>query len=220
MNESRDGIAALWTDVFSLCQAVLGFDVHWLHLYHGHSDGPYSDTCPSGCPDWLHGGLHPLSPLRPVFGELVNFFFSLSLSLNSCSEKTTSHVSPILLTYPLFCSQYLSLCVRQYLEVGGSGETYFCMMRFFSITPPMIPGGLWTTWSPPLLSDNVGFPYERVGEEALPGGAAGLPPHCPLGEPGIRSSVQTPSLGFGMDLLSPQPLCFHCWNGPGESPWN
>ena len=101
MNESRDGIAALWTDVFFLCQAVLGFDVHWLHLYHGHSDGPYSDTCPSGCPDWLHGGLHPLSPLRPVFGELVNFFF-LSLSelllrenYQSCLTDS-AHISSVL----------------------------------------------------------------------------------------------------------------------------
>ena len=77
MNELRDETAALWTDAYFLCQAVLGFDVHGLHLYHGHSDGSYSDICPGRHPDWLHGGLHPLSPLRPIFGELVN---SLSLS--------------------------------------------------------------------------------------------------------------------------------------------
>lgn len=109
--------------------AVLGSDVRRLHLRHGRSDGSDSGMCPSGGPDGLHGGLHPLSPLRPVL-------------------------------------------------------------------------------------DNVSFPDERVGEEALPDGAGGLPPHCLLGEPGIHSFVQTPSCGFGVDLMSSQPLCFHCWNGP------
>lgn len=88
----------------------------------------------------LHGGLHPLSPLRPVLGELVN-----SLSLNSCSEKTTSHFSLILLTWPLFCLQYLSLCMRQYLAVGGNDEIHFYVVKFFSIMPLVIPSGLWTT---------------------------------------------------------------------------
>ena len=99
----------------------------------------------------------------------------------------------------------------------GNDAIHFYVVKFFSIMPLVIPSGLWTPWSLPLLSDNVSFPDERVGEEALPYGAGGLPPHCLLGEPGIHSFVQTPSCGFGVDLMSSQPLCFHCWNGPGKS---
>ena len=92
--------------------------------------------------------------------------------------------------------------MRQYLEVGGNDEIYFCMMKFFAIMPLVIPSGLWATRSLPLLSDNVSFPDERVSEETLPYGAGGLPPHCLLGEPGIHSFVQTPSCGFVVDLMS------------------